>query len=232
MAAVSAAGQRAPAPELPDFEGAPAEEILEWAFDEFFPDIALASSMQDAVLIDLAWRIEPRVTVFFLETGFHFYETLQTADRIRQRYGIDIEMLEPIKDARIWSEEGYTACCHDRKVVPMNNFLRGSRAWISGLRRAESPSRANARAVEWDPARRIVKVNPIVEWTDEQVERYVREHDVVVHPLRAEGYDSIGCVPCTIPGSGREGRWAGSVKIECGIHQPLPVIVLDSRHDR
>jgi phosphoadenosine phosphosulfate reductase len=221
-----AATEIAEPPTLPDFEGAPAEEILAWTLEEFFPDVVLASSMQDAVLIDLAWQIEPRIKVFFLETGFHFYETLETARRIREHYHLDLAMLEPIKDARIWSEEGYTACCEDRKVIPMNNFLKGRRAWITGLRRSESETRANAKAVEWDPAREIVKVNPIVEWTDEQVANYIEDNDIIVNPLRGEGYESIGCVPCTIPGSGREGRWAGTIKVECGIHQPLPLKVI------
>jgi phosphoadenosine phosphosulfate reductase len=216
------------APELPDFDGAPAEEILAWTFKEFFPDVVLASSMQDAVLVDLAWKIEPRIKVFFLETGFHFYETLEIANRIKKHYDLDLVMLEPIRDARIWSEEGYTACCEDRKVIPMNNFLKGRRAWITGLRRTESATRANAKALEWDPAREIVKVNPIVGWSDEQVEQYIEDNDIIVNPLRAEGYDSIGCVPCTIPGSGREGRWSGIIKVECGIHQPLPLKVINT----
>ena len=215
-----------PGPQLPNFDGAPAQEILKWALTEYFPDVVLASSMQDAVLIDLAWKIEPRIKVFFLETGFHFYETLATANRIRERYNLDLVMLEPIDNPRIWSEEGYTACCEDRKVIPMNNFLRGKRAWITGLRRSDSPTRANAKAAEWDPVRELVKVNPIVDWTDQQVDGYIEEHDLIVNPLRLEGYDSIGCVPCTVPGSGREGRWAGNLKVECGIHQPLPLKVI------
>lgn len=215
-----------PSPELPDFEGAPAEEILSWAFQEFFPDFVVASSMQDSVLIDLAWKIEPRVQVFFLETGFHFYETLETAEKIRKRYDLDLVMLEPVREPRIWSEEGYTACCEDRKVIPMNNYLKGKRAWATGLRRAESPTRASARAVGWDPSRGLVKINPLVEWSDEQVESYINNNDLIVNPLRAEGYSSIGCVPCTTPGDGREGRWAGTLKMECGIHQPLPLTVV------
>jgi phosphoadenosine phosphosulfate reductase len=108
----------------------------------------------------------------------------------------------------------------------MNNFLKGKRAWITGLRRAEASSRADAKTVEWDPARELVKINPIVDWTDQQVDDYIKKHDLIVNPLRLEGYDSIGCVPCTVPGSGREGRWAGNLKVECGIHQPLPLKVI------
>lgn len=209
---------------LPDLEGATAQEVLAWAFDEFGRDIALASSMQDSVLIDLAWKIEPRVQVFFLDTGFHFYETLATAKAVKERYQLDLVMLEPVEDPAVWSQEGYRACCAARKVAPMNNYLKGKRAWMSGLRRAESESRASAKAVEWDVARNIVKVNPIVGWTDEQVESYIRENDLIVNPLKLQGYGSIGCVPCTIPGDGREGRWAGTLKVECGIHQVHPSV--------
>lgn len=218
-------------PELPDFEGAPAEEILAWAFDEFFPDIVVASSMQDSVLIDLGWRVEPRATVFFLQTGFHFDETLETAERVRERYHLDLVMLEPVAGPRIWSEAGYSACCEDRKVIPMNNYLRGKRAWVTGLRRVDSLTRAAAKAVEWDATRGLVKVNPIVEWTDEQVAAYISEHDLIVNPLLDEGYASIGCAPCTVPGTGREGRWSGSGKIECGINVPLPLFVVDQPVD-
>ncbi|HEX2178610.1 MAG TPA: phosphoadenosine phosphosulfate reductase family protein [Actinomycetota bacterium] len=142
------------APELPDFEGAPAEEILRWAFDEFGLEVVLASSMQDSVLIDLAWKVEPRVEVFFLDTGFHFYETLATAKAVRQRYNLNLVMLDPVDDPAVWSEEGYKACCAARKVAPMNNYLKDKKAWMSGLRRAESETRAHAKAVEWDAARR------------------------------------------------------------------------------
>ena len=212
------------APELPDFEGAAADEILEWAFDEFGLEVVLASSMQDSVLIDLAWRVEPRVEVFFLDTGFHFYETLSTARQVRNRYNLNLVILDPVDEAAVWSEEGYKACCAARKVTPMNNYLKDKKAWMSGLRRTESESRASAKAVEWDAGRRMVKINPIVEWTDDQVERYIQENDLIVNPLKLEGYDSIGCVPCTIPGNGREGRWAGTLRVECGIHQVHPAV--------
>lgn len=212
------------APELPDFEGAPAEEILRWAFDRFQLDVVLASSMQDSVLIDLAWKVEPRVEVFFLDTGFHFYETLSTAQAVRKRYNLNLVMLDPVDEPAVWSEEGYKACCAARKVAPMNNYLKDKKAWMSGLRRSESETRAHAKAIEWDASRGLVKINPIVEWTDKQVDRYIKDNDLIVNPLRLEGYDSIGCVPCTIPGNGREGRWAGTLRVECGIHQVHPAV--------
>jgi phosphoadenosine phosphosulfate reductase len=205
-------------PALPDFEAATAQEILAWAAAEFFPGITVACSMQDAVVVDLAWRIEPRIEVFFLETGFHFPETLETAEQVRRRYALPLTPLVPMPGAAVYSKDGIEACCRDRKVLPMERHLAGKRAWVTGLRRAESPSRANARAVEWDAGRGLVKVNPIVAWSDDDVERYCREHDVVRNPLRERGYASIGCWPCTLPGKGREGRWASTGKLECGIH--------------
>ena len=205
-------------PALPDLEEATAQEILAWAVAEFFPEITVACSMQDAVVVDLAWRIEPRIEVFFLETGFHFPETLETAERVRQRYSLPVIGLTPEPGAAVYSKDGIEACCRDRKVLPMEHHLAGKRAWVTGLRRAESPSRANARAVEWDTSRGLVKVNPIVAWSDDDVERYCNEHDVVRNPLRDRGYASIGCWPCTLPGEGREGRWASTSKLECGIH--------------
>jgi phosphoadenosine phosphosulfate reductase len=203
---------------LPDLDGAEAHYVLAWAIERFFPEIAVACSMQDAVLVDLAWRIEPRIEVFFLETGFHFPETLETARRMRSRYRLNLVALEPEANAAFYHRDGYEACCAARKVRPMERYLKGKRAWVSGIRRAESPSRAHARAVEWDESRGLVKVNPLVAWSDEDVERYIAEHDLIVNPLRGQGYDSIGCAPCTLPGRGREGRWSGLEKLECGLH--------------
>lgn len=205
-------------PDLPDLEGASAREILAWAAREFFPDVAVACSMQDAVLVDLAVRVEPRIEVFFLETGFHFPETLETAGRMRERYGLNLVEVPPVEDPAVYDRDGYEACCAARKVLPLERYLAGKRAWVSGVRRADGPTRAAARPVEWDAGRSMVKVNPIVAWSDEDVARYVAEHDVIVNPLRERGYHSIGCWPCTVPGSGREGRWQGTGKTECGLH--------------
>ena len=202
--------------------GAPAEEVVAWAAAAFFPDVAVACSMQDGVVVDLAVRIEPRIEVCFLDTGFHFPETLQTADRLRERYGVNLVELKPAEYAAVYALDGIEACCMARKVLPLERYLAGKRAWITGLRRAESPSRAQARAVEWDAGRGLVKVNPLVSWTDEDVIRYVEQHDIVVNPLRGQGYDSIGCAPCTRPGTGREGRWADTGKLECGLHPEEP----------
>lgn len=207
-----------PPEDLPDLEGHAAEYILTWAIERFFPDMALACSMQDAVLVDLAWRIEPRIEVFFLETGFHFPETLETARAMRARYSLNLVAVPPVDNPAVYSKDGYEACCAARKVAPMDGYLTGKRAWVSGLRRAEADTRATAKPVEWDAKRGLVKVNPIVAWSDADVERYIAEHELIVNPLRLQGYDSIGCWPCTQAGKGREGRWAGLDKTECGIH--------------
>lgn len=208
------------APELPDLEGARAEEILAWAVDTYFPDIGVASSMQDGVLIDLAWRVEPRIEVFFLDTGFHFPETIETAIAMQARYSLNLRTGKPVEHPSVYSRDGTEACCQARKVLPLERYLARKRAWISGVRRADGPTRADAKPVEWDAARGLVKVNPIVAWTDADVERYTDERDIIVNPLREKGYASIGCWPCTQPGAGREGRWAGSDKTECGLHAP------------
>lgn len=209
-------------PRLPDLEGATAEEILRWAVSEFFPGITVACSMQDAVVVDLAVKVEPKIEVFFLETGFHFPETLLTAKRMRERYSLNLVELEPVENPAVYFSDGYEACCAARKVLPLERHLKERRAWVSGIRRADGPGRASARAVEWDAARGIVKANPIVSWSDEDVARYIADNDVIVNPLRFRGFDSIGCAPCTLPGTGREGRWMDSEKTECGLHSYEP----------
>jgi phosphoadenosine phosphosulfate reductase len=203
---------------LPDLDGRPAEEILAWAIGEFFPDVAVACSMQDAVVVDLAVRVEPCIDVVFLNTGFHFPQTLETAKRLRRRYRLNLVELTPLENPAVYDRDGLQACCATRKVLPLERYLQGKRAWITGIRRADSPTRSQARAVEWDACRNLVKVNPILTWTDRDVARYIATHDVIVNPLRHQGYDSIGCAPCTRPGQGREGRWVNTNKLECGLH--------------
>jgi phosphoadenosine phosphosulfate reductase len=197
---------------------APAGDVLAWAVATFGPDLTVASSMQDGVLIDLAVRANPAVEVIFLDTGFHFAETLETARRIEARYGLNLVTLRPDDDAPTYRTRGTEACCDARKVGPLERHLAQREAWVTGLRRAESPSRASASTLDWDGARGLVKVNPIVAWTDDDVAAYVVAHDIIVNPLRDKGFDSIGCAPCTLPGAGRSGRWAGSSRLECGLH--------------
>jgi phosphoadenosine phosphosulfate reductase len=201
---------------------APAHKVLAWAVATFGSDLSVACSMQDAVLVDLAVRADPAVEVVFLDTGFHFAETLETARRVRDRYGLNLVTLRPDDDAETYLAHGTAACCEARKVAPLERHLAGRAAWVTGLRRAESTSRAGAATLEWDAARGVVKVNPIVTWSDDDVDRYVAEHDILVNPLRDKGFDSIGCEPCTLPGAGRSGRWAGSDRLECGLHLVSP----------
>jgi phosphoadenosine phosphosulfate reductase len=227
--AATAAGSAVPAPALPDLDGWSATTILAWALAEYSPRIAVACSMQDAVVVDLAVRLDPAVEVFFLDTGFHFADTYATAARLRRRYGLNLVHLRPEAGAPVPEQAGCDACCAARKVRPMTRYLEGKDAWVTGLRRSDGPTRAGARAVEWDARHGLVKVNPIVEWSDADVAAYIAEHDVVVNPLLQRGYDSIGCEPCTVPGRGREGRWAGSGKTECGLHAPLAVVGRPSR---
>jgi phosphoadenosine phosphosulfate reductase len=197
---------------------APAPDVLAWAVETFGSDLSVACSMQDGVLVDLAVRADPRVEVVFLDTGFHFGETLTTARRMKARYDLNLVTLRPEGGADTYDGAGTEACCAARKVAPLERHLAGRAAWVTGLRRAESPTRADAATVEWDAARRIVKINPIVGWSGDDVARYIAEHDVIVNPLRGRGFASIGCEPCTLPGSGRDGRWAGTGRLECGLH--------------
>lgn len=202
--------------------GASAEEILAWAVSEFGDGLTVACSMQDGVVVHLAASVAPGIEVAFLDTGFHFGETRATARWLADRYDINLITLRPAPGAADLHTTSVEECCAARKVEPLERHLRERRAWVTGLRRAESPTRAGAEAVEWDAGRQMVKVNPIVGWSDEEVDRFVARHDVVVNPLRFQGYASIGCEPCTRPGTGREGRWAGSGKLECGLHAGGP----------
>jgi phosphoadenosine phosphosulfate reductase len=197
---------------------APAAEVLAWAVATFGSDLTVACSMQDGVLVDLAVRAAPGIEVVFLDTGFHFADTLETAGRMRARYDLNLVTLRPDHGAATYRLDGTEACCEARKVAPLERHLAGRAAWVTGLRRAESPTRAGAATVEWDAGRGLVKINPIVAWSNGDVDRYVADHDIIVSPLRDKGFDSIGCAPCTRPGSGRTGRWAGSDRLECGLH--------------
>jgi phosphoadenosine phosphosulfate reductase len=205
-----------------DLEGAPAEDIVAWGVATFGSRLTIAASMTDAVLIDVASRVAPGIEVIFLDTQYHFQETLATAETVRDRYPIQLRVVwpEPRPDD-LWRTDP-DACCRARKVLPMQRALAGRDAWLSGLRRADSPLRSEVPVVERD-RRGLVKINPLAAWTDEDVAAYVAAHDVPVNPLVAQGYVSIGCWPCTRPVTdgedGRAGRWAGRDKTECGLHQ-------------
>lgn len=202
-------------------EGAPAEEVVAWASERFGPFLSLAASMNDAVLIDLATRVDPGIEVVFIDTGYHFPETLEMVEVVRRRYGLNLRMMTvPPHDDELWRVDPEN-CCSAVKVGQLDRALASKLAWMSGLRRSEAPSRAAAPVVGLD-LRGLVKVNPLATWTDEQVDAYVAANDVPVHPLRAAGYLSVGCAPCTsLPTDAsdpRSGRWAGRDKTECGLH--------------
>jgi phosphoadenosine phosphosulfate reductase len=211
-------------------EGAEAEAILRWAIDQFGAGLCVAASMADAVLIQMISSIRPSVDVIFLDTGYHFPETLRTRDEVAARY--PVRMLSIMPRQTVAEQDGLfgpelfgrdpDACCSLRKVEPLRRALEPYQAWVSGIRREETESRRAARVVEWDANRSIVKLNPLASWTTAQVDDYIAEHDIVVNPLLAAGYPSVGCVPCTRRvGAGedpRSGRWAGSGKSECGLH--------------
>ena len=203
------------------FEGAPSEEIFAWAFGEFWPALSVLSSFQNCVLIDLAIRTDPRAEIIFLDTGSHFPETLSFVEQVRDLYGLNLRIIRPGADAEPWPC-GSERCCELRKVVPLARALRGRRAWVSGLKRSDTPTRASSPIVAWDSARGIVKINPPARWTNDDVSRYEAGHRLPVHPLRAQGYPSIGCEPTTRPVSPfedqRAGRWPGTEKTECGLH--------------
>ena len=196
-----------------------AHAMLRFAVAEFGADLTVTSSFQDTVLVDLALRADAAVEIAFLDTGFHFPETLALVAAVEGRYGIKVVRLRPSHGSVAVPSGSGERCCLERKVEPLQRHLSRRRAWVTGVRRLEAPSRANAEAVSWDTRFRVVKINPLVDWTDDDVAGYERAQGLLVHPLRAVGYDSIGCDPCTEPGVGRTGRWSGTDRQECGLHR-------------
>lgn len=204
-----------------EFETWTADRIIEWAADTFAPHLALTASMTDAVLIDLAVKVFPAIEVVFIDTGYHFPETLETVERVRLHYGLNLRMMTvALQDEPLWQADPEN-CCSAVKVGQLDRALAGKAAWMSGLRRAEADSRVRAPIIARD-LRGLIKLNPIATWTDQQVDEYIAAHDVIVNPLLLDGYPSIGCQPCTQrptnPDDARSGRWAGSSKTECGLH--------------
>jgi phosphoadenosine phosphosulfate reductase len=209
---------------------ATAEQVLAWTAETFGERFIVASNMQDAVLVELAARARPGVDVLFLDTGYHFAETIGTRDAAAAVYGVRIVNARPEQTVAeqdsllgkdLFAREP-NRCCALRKVVPLQRTLAGYDAWVTGVRRVEAPTRAGTPLVTYDEKFDLVKVNPIAAWTDEDMDAYIAEHHILVNPLVAEGYPSIGCAPCTVkpaPGADkRSGRWAGTGKIECGLH--------------
>ena len=202
-----------------ELESKPATSAIEWAWDRFGPDVVLAASFQDCVLISLAAQVAPGIEVAFLDTGYHFAETLWYVEQVRARFDLNLSVIKPeVPLDDLWLTDP-DACCAARKVEPLARALSGKAAWMSGLRRDEAPSRANSPIVSYDVGRGLVKVNPLATWDDKQTWAYVCDNDIPYNPLLDHGYASIGCYNCTVPGvQGRAGRWAGFDKDECGLH--------------
>jgi len=203
------------------FETKPASAVIEWAVQSFAPHLCLSASMTDAVLIDLATKVYPAIEVVFIDTGYHFPETLETVENVRRRYGLNLRMMTvQHHDEELWKVDPEN-CCSAVKVGQLDRALLGKAAWMSGLRRDEAATRGQTPIVARD-LRGLVKVNPIATWTHDDVAGYIADHDVPVNPLVLEGYASIGCMPCTQkptdPDDPRSGRWVGLDKTECGIH--------------
>ena len=204
-------------------ESQPATAAIEWAAERFGDGLVLASSFQDCVLIDLAAQVVPDIEVVFLDTQYHFAETLWYVETVRRRYNLNLRIVEPevTPDDR-WLDDP-DGCCAARKVVPMAKALAGRTAWMTGLRRDEVPTRTKTPVVGYDVGRGMVKINPIADWTEIDVQRYAQDRSLPEHPLREKGYASIGCWPCTRPVAegedARAGRWAGLDKLECGLHR-------------
>ena len=210
--------------------GAPAEEVIRWAADTFGERICITSSMTDAVLIHLVSQVRPGINVIFLDTGYHFAETIGTRDAVSAVYPVNVINVTPAQTVaeqdeqmgpRLYSRNP-DLCCYLRKVVPLEGALEPYDAWFTGVRKEETDARSDTRAVQWDARREMVKVNPIVDWTQDQVDAYIADNGILVNQLVYDGYPSIGCATCTARveagADARSGRWAGTGKTECGIH--------------
>ncbi|MEU4670906.1 phosphoadenylyl-sulfate reductase [Amycolatopsis sp. NPDC023774] len=210
---------------------ATAEEALRWTVEQFGDDFIVASNMQDAVLIDLATQVKSDVDVLFLETGYHFPETIGTRDAVQTVYP-DVTIVNAQAEQSVAEQDAEygkdlfardpNQCCFLRKVVPLRDTLSKYSAWVTGVRRVDAPTRANTPIVTWDERNGLVKVNPLAAWTDDEFNGYIRDHGVLENPLVSVGYPSIGCAPCTAKVEAgqdpRSGRWAGQSKTECGLH--------------
>jgi phosphoadenosine phosphosulfate reductase len=203
------------------------EQVIGLLLEKFPGRVSLACSFQkeESVLLDMLFALEPKARVFALDTHVLFPETYAVWREIEQRYGTRIEVYEGPslgRQAAIHGDELWTTkpdlCCSIRKVAPLNAALADLGAWISGLRRDQSPTRADAPKLGWDETHELWKANPLADWTDEMCWAAIDERGLPVNALHRDGYASIGCTHCTQPGTGREGRWSGAAKVECGLH--------------
>jgi phosphoadenosine phosphosulfate reductase len=213
-----------------ELAGADASQILKWADSVLDGRLVVTTSMRDAVLVDIAAKVRSDIDVLFVDTGYHFAETLGLRDAVAAAYPVRLVTVQPgqsvaEQDAACGPDlfrRDPDRCCSLRKVRPLDAMLSLYDGWVTGLRRSESPTRASTRPVQWDERRRVLKVNPLVDWTDDDVDAYVADEGVLINPLVSEGFPSIGCAPCTArvqPGEDvRAGRWPGRAKSECGIH--------------
>ena len=223
----------ASAPPLPDldFEAMSAEDVLRWAYGEFGDAMCLTCSWQrqSSVLVHMVSELELGIPVVELDTQLFFKETYETRDRLVERYGLRLERPEVISVAQQAVREGPNLwerdpdrCCHIRKVEPLERALAPYRAWITGIRREQALTRADAKKVEWSEKYGVWKIQPIVDWDAKRVQAYIHVNEVPYNPLHDAGYPSIGCIPCTRPvvegEDERAGRWEKADKIECGIH--------------
>jgi phosphoadenosine phosphosulfate reductase len=227
---VNAAMEKLAAEAAQSLAGAPAQDVIAWAAETFGSKLCITSSMTDAVIIHLASQQVPGIDVLFLDTGYHFPETIGTRDAVAAVYPVNVVNVTPPttvaeQDAglgpRLYSRNP-DLCCYLRKVVPLEQSLAPYDAWITGVRREETDARSDTGPVSWDPQREMVKVNPIVEWSQDDVDDYIAANGILVNPLVYDGYPSIGCRTCTVQVAAgadpRSGRWAGTAKTECGIH--------------
>ena len=220
------------APSLPelDFEAMSAEDVLRWAAAEFAGKLCLTCSWQrqSSVLVHMVAELGLDVDVVELDTQVLFPETYETRDRLVERYDLRLASFRPVNAPdRLW-ETDPDRCCGLRKVEPLERALRSYDAWITGIRRDQSATRAGARKVEWSERYGVWKIQPLVDWDAKRVQAYLHVNEIPYNPLHDAGYPSIGCVPCTRPVAAgddeRSGRWAGSDKLECGIHVNAPLI--------
>jgi phosphoadenosine phosphosulfate reductase len=197
---------------------ASAEEALAYAVERFHPQLTMACSFQkeESVLVHMLSGICPEARIFTIDTGVLFPETLRTWKQFEDRFGVRVEVFDAHSPDEPWT---LARCCSEAKVDALERALDGVEAWITGIRREQASTRSEAAKLERDERRGIWKVNPLADWTEKDLWRYIYKHDLPYNPLHDRGYASIGCAPCTQPGSGREGRWAGTGKIECGIHE-------------
>ncbi len=196
---------------------ATALETIQWASDVMAGKLCLLASMQDALLIDLVMRVDREIPVVFIDTGYHFSETHDTLRRIERYYGITIEVVGPVGAVRPVVEPG--ECCASKTVL-LERALQDRDGWLTGISRVQTEQRRDASLIEID-RRGKVKVSPLAQWDQRDRDRYIQHHDLIVHPLVAAGFPSIGCAPCTSPawdGDIRSGRWAGTARTECGLH--------------